>query len=143
MAAGALIHFQGNTTVQGAIEVFVNQWPELQAIYFFSSRANDSMKKNSDWDFGLLPERSVDPLNLWKTKEALEIRFSTDFDLVDLRAASTVLQFEVLKTSKLVYSSDEFARQEYEYLVLSYYQKLSDERRDILTDIYKRGTVYG
>lgn len=143
MAAGGVIHFQGNVTVQEVIKVLVDQWPDLQAIYLFGSRANETATKTSDWDFGLLPVRPIDPLDLWKTKEALEIRFSSDFDLIDLRAASTVLQFEVLKTSKLVYSADEFARQEYEYLVISHYQKLSDERRDILSDIYKRGTVYG
>jgi hypothetical protein len=48
-----------------------------------------------------------------------------------------------LKDSKLLHVTDKFEKDTFEYLTLSYYQKLNEERKYILKDIQERGNIYG
>ena len=79
----------------------------------------------------------------WELKVLIESKFEAKIDLVDLYKATTVLQIQVLKTGKLVWVGNKSKVKHFEYLALSYYQKLNDEQADILKDIKARGNIYG
>lgn len=115
----------------------------LYGIYLYGSRANDRQKKDSDWDIAFLGSHSISAEELWEIKTEMEARFNTDIDLIDLTVASTVLKAEVLRTGKLVYHTDQNKIAGFEYLTLSYYQKLNEERAGILRDIKESGSIYG
>lgn len=117
--------------------------PDLEGIYLFGSRADGSANLQSDWDFAFLSRQGLGELQLWELKSSLEAKLNIDIDLIDLYKASTVLQWEVLKTGKIIYSADDFAVQTFEYLTMSFYQKLTEERQGIIDEIVKRGSVYG
>ena len=63
-------------------------------------------------------------------------------DIVDLRAASTVMQYQILTTGQRWWANDEQAAL-FEVAVLSEKTALDTARAGVLADIQLRGTVYG
>ncbi|MEA3396520.1 MAG: nucleotidyltransferase domain-containing protein, partial [Chloroflexota bacterium] len=60
-------------------------------------------------------------------------------DLINLRRVPTVLQKEVIAADRRIYHADEYAADEFEMLTLSYYQKLNEERAEIIEDALATG----
>jgi predicted nucleotidyltransferase len=115
---------------------------DLEGLYLFGSRANGSFSTQSDWDFAFLSRKGLPELELWEMKSSIESLFDVEIDLIDLYKESTVLQWEVLKTGIMINSKNAMAVATFEYLTMSFYQKLEEERADIMKDIAQRGSVY-
>ena len=64
-------------------------------------------------------------------------------DLVDLLRVSTVMRMQILESAVLLFERDTSARQRFETAACSAYARLNEERRVILEQIRKEGTVYG
>ena len=64
-------------------------------------------------------------------------------DLVDLLQASTVMRMQVLESAVLLFEHETAARLRFETAACSSYARLNEERRAILEQIRKEGTVYG
>lgn len=62
----------------------------------------------------------------------LETELNKTVDIVNLRLVSTVFQKEVVTSGRLIYGGDTYAVDEFEMLVLSFYQKLNEERAEIM-----------
>lgn len=116
---------------------------DLEGVYLFGSRNTGEATVGSDWDFAYLSRKGLDDETNWELKVHIESKFDAEIDLVDLYKATTILQIQVLKTGTLVWIGDDNKVKHFEYLTLSYYQKLNDERADILKDIKVRGNIYG
>jgi uncharacterized protein len=71
----------------------------------------------------------------------LERTLSKQVDLLNSRLVSTVFQKEIIG-GRLIHCADLFAVDEFEMLVLSYYQKLNEERKGILESFYRTGRAY-
>ena len=112
--------------------------PETQAIYLFGSEARDGQLPGSDLDLAVL----LPPLEAQRDGNlsggslhlALESTLCRDVDLINLRQASTVFQKEVIGSDRRLFCADSYAADEFEMHVLSLYQKLNDERADIIRD---------
>lgn len=121
------------------IDLIGAAFPDVQAIYLFGTYGTEAIRPDSDVDIAvLLPaERAKEAgfLGLSQLSSELEDLLGRTVDLINLRKVPTVLQFEVLKADRRIYCSDEYASAEFEMLTLSYYQKLSDERAEIIADI--------
>lgn len=63
-------------------------------------------------------------------------------DLLDLRAASTVMQHQILTTGERLWAKDVSAGL-FEAAMLTEKLHLDEMRHDLLQDIQTRGTVYG
>jgi len=115
--------------------------PHVQAIYLFGSWATAEASVSSDVDIALLlPVREAKALGILYTTalhHALERRFSKDVDLINLRLVSTVFQKEVVDAERRIYCADTYVADEFEMLVMSYYQKLNEERAGILQSFYE------
>ncbi len=61
---------------------------------------------------------------------------------MNARLVSTVFQKEIIGSGRLIYAADPYAVDEFEMLVMSYYQKLNEERKDILESFYRTGRAY-
>lgn len=119
------------------------QLEHLEGVYLFGSRQRGDSREGSDWDFAFLSrEEHTEEIN-WNIKSAIETKFDVNIDLIDLYKSNTILQIEVIKSGEPVYVGDIHKIREFEFLTLSYYQKLNEERAEILEDIKKRGSVYG
>lgn len=114
----------------------------LMAIYAFGSRVQGTATAESDLDLAVLVEGYVEPLLLWEVAGELADLAGCPVDLLDLRAASTVMQHQVLTGGERWWAADHRAAL-FEVAMLSEKWDLDRARAGLLADIEKRGGVYG
>jgi len=90
----------------------------------------------------LPPSRDRASFMLTPCHLALEDALGQPVDLVNARRVSTVLQKEIVAAGQRLYAGDENAVAEFEMLTLSLYQKLNEERKEILESFEKTGKAY-
>lgn len=116
--------------------------PDLLAIYAFGSQMNGTANNNSDLDLAVLVEGYADPLQLWHLSSNLANIAGCPVDLVDLRRASTVMQYQIITTGQRWWQKDVQAAL-YETAILSEKTELDTARAPLLKDIYQSGRIYG
>jgi len=114
--------------------------PQLSAAYVFGSQAQGTAGPHSDLDLAVLAGGPVDPVQLWRLAGDLAGLAGCPVDLVDLRAANTVMQYQVLTTGRRLWA-DEPAASLFECRVLSEKTALDEARAGLLADILADGTV--
>ncbi|ULA63834.1 MAG: Nucleotidyltransferase domain-containing protein [Nitrospira sp.] len=117
--------------------------PELIALYRFGSQAKGTARPDSDIDLAVLAHRPIPRVRLFELAQDLAVQLHRDVDLIDLRAASTVMRMQVLSTGICLEASDEPARRTFEMYAYSDYARLNEERREIVKRITAHGLVYG
>jgi len=126
--------------------VVVQHYPAAQAIYLFGTYGTADEWPDSDVDIALLlpPDgaKREGHLALSNARVALERLLGKDVDLINLRQVSTVFQKEITMAERRIFCADAYAADEFEMLVLSYYQKLSQERADVLAEGLRSGRFY-
>lgn len=128
------------------IQTMTDNFPNTQAIYLFGSYAAGEQRADSDMDIAILlphneSEQAKD-LSFSDLKFRLSDIAKVDVDLINLRLVSTVFQNEIINSGKRIYCADETAADEFEALTLSFYQKLNEERADILRDFFESNRAY-
>ncbi len=122
------------------------RFPDVQAVYLFGSHGTEAEWPDSDIDLAiLLPPRrakTTTAVELNACRALLSEQTRKDVDLVNIRRVSTVFQKEITTTGRILYCADQYAVDEFEMLVISYYQKLNEERREILEEFAKTGRAY-
>lgn len=131
---------------QRIIEILTLHFPDLQAIYLFGSRADKTNRPDSDYDIALLlphnsPSHSKNPA-FSSAQAELENELKVPVDLINLRQVSTVFQKEIISFDKRIFCSDLYAADQFEMLTLSLYDKLNEERKEIIDDFIKTGRAY-
>jgi predicted nucleotidyltransferase len=116
--------------------------PELLAIYAFGSRVNGTAEPTSDLDLAVLVAGYAEAVALWSLAGELADLADCSVDLLDLRAASTVMQYQIVTTGHRWWAKDTQAAL-YEAAILSEKTALDTARAGLLGDIQKRGTIYG
>ncbi len=128
------------------IQIIRESHPDVQAIYIFGSYDTQQYWADSDIDIALLlpPPRAESRglLELNACREVISDFVRRRIDLINLRQASTVFQKEIIASGRVIYLSDQCAVDEFEMLVISYYQKLNQERRELLDDFARTGRAY-
>ncbi len=128
---------------QPAIDLILAELPDTQAIYVFGSRARDDARADSDVDLAVLSTSPIDAIARFDLQERIAARLHCATDLVDLRAASTVMRVQVLEHGIVLYERDAGQRQAFEATALSAYARLNEERRGIIDDVHQRGRAHG
>ena len=127
------------------IQTVLKHYPEVQAIYLFGTYGTDEQWTDSDVDIALLLKhqqaKTVGTLVMSDLRFELERLLEKDVDLINLRRVPTVLQKEIVAADRRIYTADEYAADEFEMLTISYYQKLNEERSEILKEIMTSGRV--
>ncbi len=116
--------------------------PNLLAIYAFGNRIQGTAQIDSDLDLAVLVAGYAEPLVLWTLAGDLADVAGCPVDLLDLRAASTVMQYQVITTGQRWWALDAQAAL-YEAAILNEKTELDTARARLLSDIQKRGKVYG
>jgi predicted nucleotidyltransferase len=127
---------------EALIHTLQTQVPNLLAIYAFGSRIEGSAGPESDLDLAVLVAGYAEPLTLFGLAGDLADVAGCAVDLLDLRAASTVMQYQIIITGQRWWASDVQAAL-FEAAVLSEKTALDTARAGLLADIQQRGTVYG
>ena len=126
-----------------AIVQFLQQnLPGLLAVYGFGSRIQGVADSHSDLDVAVLVEGYAEPLQLWQLSGELGDIAGYPVDLLDLRAASTVMQHQIISTGERWWASDVQAGL-FEAFILSEKMTLDERRALQLQDIRQAGRVYG
>jgi predicted nucleotidyltransferase len=123
-------------------QILLDQVPDLLAIYAFGSRITGSASPESDLDLAVLVAGYADPLLLFELAGELADVAGCPVDLVDMRAAATVLQYQMLSTGQRWWARDVQAGL-FEAMVLSEKTALDEARAGLLDAIEKSGTIYG
>lgn len=116
--------------------------PNLLAIYAFGSRIQGTAKPESDLDLAVLVAGQADPIILFEVANELANIAGYEVDLLDLRTASTVMQYQIITTGQRWWASDIQAAL-YEVAILSEKTALDEARAGLLADIQQRGTING
>ncbi len=128
------------------IGIIRRHFPRVQAIYLFGSAGTENERPNSDVDIALLLKHDeaekAGPLSLHPLRAELESLLGKTVDLINLRKVSTIFQKEIIMDDRRIYCADEPAADEFDMLTLSFYQKLNEERADIIREALKNGKFY-
>ena len=115
--------------------------PNSQAIYAFGSRVQGNANTGSDLDLAVLVAGYAEPLMLWEMSATLADLAGCEVDLLDMRAASTVMQYQVLTNGVLLWAKQPQAGL-FESYVLSEKTALDTARAGLLADIKQQGKIY-
>lgn len=118
-------------------------FPDAIALYLFGSSARGDATARSDVDLAVLTEAPLEPVRRFEAQERVAALLGRDVDLVDLRRASAVMRVRVLADAAVLFEADRSALQRFEAFALSDYARLNEERRGILEDARRTGTVHG
>lgn len=128
-------------TRQHLIQTLLSRLPELLAIYAFGSRVQGTADARSDLDLAVLVAGYADPQTLWELSGALAELAGCPVDLLDLRAASTVMQHQILTTGQRWWARDAQAAL-FEAAMLSEKTALDTARAGLLADLQREGRIH-
>ncbi len=117
------------------------RFPQTIAVYAFGSRVQGTANQDSDLDLAVLVAGYADPVALWETAGSLADVAGCAVDLLDLRAASTVMQYQVLTTGECLWSAGVQAGL-FECFVLSEKTALDTARAPLMADILRTGRIH-
>lgn len=115
--------------------------PSLLAIYAFGSQVEGNAGLDSDLDLAVLLPGYASPERLWELSGDLADLAGCPVDLLDFRAASTVMQYRILTTGERWWSKNT-AVDCYEAAILSDKTELDTARAALLADIQKEGCIH-
>jgi predicted nucleotidyltransferase len=125
---------------QALIRLCLNDFPELQAIYLFGSYGTNNEWHSSDVDIALLlPYHLTKHLYLTELHQQL---YQKSVDLINLRQVTTVFKKEIIMANRRIYCANQYKTDEFEMLTLSFYQKLNEERQEILQEFFLTKIAY-
>lgn len=115
------------------LETLRSRVPDLLAVHAFGSRIQGTAGPDSDLDLAVLVAGYADPLALWQLAGELEDLAGCPVDLLDLRAASTVMQYQIITTGERWWTADVRAGL-FEAATLSEKTELDSARQGLLAD---------
>jgi predicted nucleotidyltransferase len=124
------------------VQAIQAQFPNTLAIYAFGSQIQGTSGPESDLDLAVLVAGYADPVVLWELAGNLADVTGCPVDLLDLRAASTVMQYQVITTGQCLWSVGLPAGL-FECYVLSEKTALDTARAPLMADIHATGEIYG
>ena len=122
------------------LDLLRQRMPHLMAVYAFGSRVQGTANASSDWDLAVLVQDRADPMLLWDTASDLASLVHAAVDLLDFRAASTVMQYQILTTGERWWVRDAQVAI-YEAAVLSQMTALNTARAPLFAHIGASGSV--
>ena len=127
------------TIVTQCVQLLLEAFPDLLAIYVFGSFGTKYETAESYLDIAILPLRLLNEVELWRLAQDLAEKIRRDVEVIDLLRASTVFRFQVITTSTRVYCSDPKQCDAIENTYLSMYLRLNEERAEIIQDKLRNG----
>ena len=124
------------------VQTLQDRVPHLLAVYAFGSRIQGQFRPDSDLDLAVLVAGYADTILLFNLASDLADITNCPVDLLDMRAASTIMQYQILSTGQRWWAKDIQARL-FECMVLSEKTALDEARAGLMQDIQTRGTIYG
>lgn len=128
--------------IQKTLEIIQKKLPNVKAIYLFGSYDTPFKNKESDIDIAIIASSPINAVERWQVAEEIARFLKKDVDLIDLKDASTVMRFQIITSGKRLFCNDPFFCDMFETTAYSMYEKLNEERYELLEDIKKRGSIF-
>ncbi|MCI8212092.1 DNA polymerase subunit beta [Pseudomonas sp. S25] len=128
--------------IQNVLTCLHDRLPNLLGVYLFGSQVSGHANAESDIDLAVLVPGVIDPVDLWRLAGELADIAGFHVDLIDLRAASTIMQYQIITKGRRLWAKNEAAGI-FEAFVLSEKTSLDCARSGLLDDIQKKGIVHG
>lgn len=125
-----------------ALALLRREIPALSSVYLFGSFAAGLERADSDVDLAIFAGRALERARLIELAHQLAGILRRDVDLIDLAAASTIMQMQAIGEGALVAAPRPLEAALFEVRVMRDYQDLKARRADIEADIAARGRVY-
>lgn len=126
--------------------IITKHYPSTQAVYLFGSFDSPHQRAESDVDLALLlplPDASSSTsLMLSDCRYELQDVLKREVDLISARDSDTVFQKEIIEGGRRIACWDNDAAIEFEFMTLSLYQKLNEERAAILHQFARTKRAY-
>lgn len=117
--------------------------PGLRTAYRYGSAGSVYEHVDSDIDLAVLADQPLSFDELSSLKIKLMRLTDRDVDLSDLGRLPVTLRVQIVVDGCRLFASDPRAADEYAARTLSDYARLNEERREILEDVRRRGSIYG
>ena len=117
------------------------RFPGTLAVYVFGSQVQGTAGPDSDLDLAVLVAGYADQIQLWELAGSLADVAGCPVDLLDLRAASTVMQYQVVMTGQRLWAKT-LEADLFECFVLSEKTALDEARSGLLLGIQKTGRIH-
>jgi len=117
--------------------------PTARALWLFGSRATGHARAESDLDLAVLLPGRADPVTLWLAAQDVAIALKLDVDLIDLIAANTVLQHQIITHGRRLFADHPGEADAYELFILSEKLDLDRMRAPLVAEILREGRVFG
>ena len=125
------------------IDVLLTGLPGLRAVYRYGSAGTVYERSDSDIDIAVLADHVLSFDERSRLTAELMHLTGRDVDLNDLRRLPVTLRVQIVVDGSRLFAADSAAAAEYEAHTLSDYARLNEERREILADVRRRGSIYG
>ncbi len=89
--------------VKGKLEAIFSE-DGLQLVMVFGSTVSGKIHKKSDLDVAFLFDRPIDTVAL--TNKVINLLHTDNIDVVDLKRASPLLKYSIVKTGRLIYEKE-------------------------------------
>jgi predicted nucleotidyltransferase len=116
---------------------------DCYAIYLFGSALTSDFNEQSDLDLGIYSPTPLSAEAVLSFKASVSRHLRRDVDVVDMSLADAVTNAQVVGTGINLITLNPTRAAHFETTVLSKYALLNEERREILADIAKSGTIHG
>jgi len=130
--------------LQACVHLLQTRLPGLMAVCAFGSRVREGGRHacpDSDLDLAVLVEGYADAVGLFNLSSELADLTACPVDLLDLRAASTVMQHQILMQGERLWAKDVRAGL-FESAMLTEKLHLDEARQGLLQGVMERGAVY-
>ncbi|KAA8715105.1 type VII toxin-antitoxin system MntA family adenylyltransferase antitoxin [Pseudomonas cannabina] len=127
---------------QNLLKHLQSRLPDMLAVYLFGSQATGHAGADSDLDLAVLVPGTLDPIEAWRLAGEIADIVHLPVDLIDLRTASTVMQYQIITKGRRLWGKNEEAGI-FEAFVLSEKTSLDSSRAGLLEDIQTRGVIHG
>lgn len=130
--------------LQACVHLLQTRLPGLMAVYAFGSRVREGgrhARPDSDLDLAVLVEGYADAVELFNLSSELADLAACPVDLLDLRAASTVMQHQILMQGERLWAKDVRAGL-FESAMLTEKLHLDESRQSLMQGVMERGAVY-
>ena len=127
-------------------DVIITDYPQCHSIYLFGSWDTENETELSDLDIAVLLPRYSNDIQyndkLTLSGQLALIARVEKADIIDIRQVDTIFQMQIVNTGRRYDIDDGNEANLFEMTTLSQYQKLIDERDEILQEGIKRGRFY-
>ena len=125
-----------------ATDYLRQKFPSILAIIGFGSRFSECHRPDSDLDLAILVAGYAAPEIIWQARSDLAEIFQCDVDLLDLRASSVIIQYQIITTGTILWQKPLEAGL-YICAILSQKMDFDLVRAPFIERIKKSGKIYG